>query len=238
MRALREDRRGWVAGGHAALEAAAARSAPSAASAPSSSPRGAAAARAARDGRRLMAWASQADGHARRGPGRGRVPALARPRRRPRAAAVARARRPRHLLRPDRARAGWSGCWPRPSPPWQRDRAERLLAPADRGAALQVQPRRRPAAACPRGGASSCPGRWRTTPRSGSAPGRCGPTATSSRAARAANPGAVILWKPHPDVEAGLRPGAVPDADRLRRRDARPAWTPSRPSRRPTRSGP
>jgi capsular polysaccharide export protein len=27
---------------------------------------------------------------------------------------------------------------------------------------------------------------------------------------RAENPGAVILWKPHPDVEAGLRPGAVP----------------------------
>lgn len=31
---------------------------------------------------------------------------------------------------------------------------------------------------------------------------------------RADNPDAVILWKPHPDVEAGLRPGAVP-ADRL-----------------------
>ena len=30
-------------------------------------------------------------------------------------------------------------------------------------------------------------------------------------AARAANPGAAILWKPHPDVEAGLRPGAVGD---------------------------
>lgn len=31
-------------------------------------------------------------------------------------------------------------------------------------------------------------------------------------AARAAHPGAVLLYKPHPDVEAGLRPGAVPDA--------------------------
>ncbi len=31
-------------------------------------------------------------------------------------------------------------------------------------------------------------------------------------AARAANPAAVILYKPHPDVEAGLRDGAVPDA--------------------------
>ncbi|EPX86246.1 Capsule polysaccharide export protein [Rubellimicrobium thermophilum DSM 16684] len=33
-------------------------------------------------------------------------------------------------------------------------------------------------------------------------------------AVRAANPDAVILWKPHPDTEAGLRPGAVPDAGR------------------------
>ncbi|MBI1416112.1 MAG: capsular polysaccharide biosynthesis protein [Limimaricola sp.] len=31
-------------------------------------------------------------------------------------------------------------------------------------------------------------------------------------ATRKANPAAVILYKPHPDVEAGLRPGAVPDA--------------------------
>jgi capsular polysaccharide export protein len=34
-------------------------------------------------------------------------------------------------------------------------------------------------------------------------------------AVRAANPEAAILWKPHPDVEAGLRPGAVPDAAAL-----------------------
>lgn len=32
-------------------------------------------------------------------------------------------------------------------------------------------------------------------------------------AARAALPEAIILFKPHPDIEAGLRPGAVPDAD-------------------------
>ena len=32
------------------------------------------------------------------------------------------------------------------------------------------------------------------------------------RAARTANPAAVILYKPHPDVEAGLRDGAVPAA--------------------------
>ena len=33
------------------------------------------------------------------------------------------------------------------------------------------------------------------------------------RAVRAANPQAVILFKPHPDVEAGMRRGAVPDAE-------------------------
>ncbi len=32
------------------------------------------------------------------------------------------------------------------------------------------------------------------------------------QAARAANPAAIIAYKPHPDVEAGLRPGAVPGA--------------------------
>lgn len=35
------------------------------------------------------------------------------------------------------------------------------------------------------------------------------------KAARAANPEAVILYKPHPDVLAGLREGAVPDAEDL-----------------------
>ncbi|MGY3437369.1 MULTISPECIES: capsular polysaccharide biosynthesis protein [unclassified Marinovum] len=35
------------------------------------------------------------------------------------------------------------------------------------------------------------------------------------QAARDANPDAVILYKPHPDVEAGLRQGAVPDAAEL-----------------------
>lgn len=40
------------------------------------------------------------------------------------------------------------------------------------------------------------------------------------RATRAANPGAVILYKPHPDVEAGLRKGAVPPDTALELADA------------------
>ena len=33
------------------------------------------------------------------------------------------------------------------------------------------------------------------------------------RRVRAENPGAVLIYKPHPDVEAGLRPGLIPPAD-------------------------
>ncbi|MFN5996869.1 MAG: capsular polysaccharide biosynthesis protein [Paracoccaceae bacterium] len=33
------------------------------------------------------------------------------------------------------------------------------------------------------------------------------------QAVRKANPQAVVIYKPHPDVEAGLRPGAIPPAD-------------------------
>lgn len=39
------------------------------------------------------------------------------------------------------------------------------------------------------------------------------------QAAFAANPDAAIIYKPHPDVEAGLRPGAVPEADLARLAD-------------------
>jgi capsular polysaccharide export protein len=35
------------------------------------------------------------------------------------------------------------------------------------------------------------------------------------RAARARNPDAFLLYKPHPDVEAGFRPGAIPEAEAL-----------------------
>lgn len=44
----------------------------------------------------------------------------------------------------------------------------------------------------------------------------CGEVCTNAgllRAVRAANPQAIIVWKPHPDVEAGLRPGAIAPAD-------------------------
>src|SRR5690606_35924453 len=49
---------------------------------------------------------------------------------------------------------------------------------------------------------------------------RCGAGEVSTnlgllRAVRAANPQAVVLYKPHPDVEAGLRTGAVPAAEAL-----------------------
>lgn len=39
-------------------------------------------------------------------------------------------------------------------------------------------------------------------------------------AARAANPDAILLYKPHPDVEAGLRPGAIPETEAMTLADA------------------
>ena len=48
--------------------------------------------------------------------------------------------------------------------------------------------------------------------------GAGGPVRTNRallQAARAAHPHAILIYKPHPDVEAGLRPGAVPDAATL-----------------------
>lgn len=39
------------------------------------------------------------------------------------------------------------------------------------------------------------------------------------RAVREARPDAFIIFKPHPDVESGIRPGAVPDAEVLRHAD-------------------
>lgn len=39
------------------------------------------------------------------------------------------------------------------------------------------------------------------------------------RAARARNPDAFLLYKPHPDVEAGFRPGAIPEDEALRLAD-------------------
>lgn len=39
------------------------------------------------------------------------------------------------------------------------------------------------------------------------------------QAVRAQNPGAIVIYKPHPDVEAGLRPGAIPEVDLARLAD-------------------
>jgi capsular polysaccharide export protein len=40
------------------------------------------------------------------------------------------------------------------------------------------------------------------------------------KAVRAARPNAFIVFKPHPDVESGIRPGAVPDEEVMRHADA------------------
>jgi capsular polysaccharide export protein len=59
-------------------------------------------------------------------------------------------------------------------------------------------------------------------PTPGPGPGPCPGIATNLgllERTRAANPDAVILYKPHPDVQAGLRPGALGDTDVLAHAD-------------------
>jgi capsular polysaccharide export protein len=50
--------------------------------------------------------------------------------------------------------------------------------------------------------------------------GRIGDNLGLLKAAREARPDAFIVFKPHPDVEAGIRPGAVPEGDVLSYADA------------------
>jgi len=97
-------------------------------------------------------------------------------------------------------------------PPWARGRAERLvrrLTQADlskynlAGAALPD---------LPEGRRILVPGQVEDDASIRLGAGTVRTNRDLLRAARAANPGAVILYKPHPDVEAGLRAGAVTDA--------------------------
>ena len=64
--------------------------------------------------------------------------------------------------------------------------------------------------------ASWCRGRSRTICRSASAPARCAPISACWRGCAPPNPDAFIVYKPHPDVVAGHRIGAVPEAEARR----------------------
>ena len=99
----------------------------------------------------------------------------------------------------------------RPLAEWERERAERLIAAIRAGGVAKynlggaVPP-------LPGGRRVLVPGQVEDDASIRLGAGEVRTNRALLEAARAARPDCAILYKPHPDVEAGLRPGAVPDA--------------------------
>ncbi len=94
--------------------------------------------------------------------------------------------------------------------PTQRSRAEALIA-ALTGGGLSKYNLGGTAPALPAGHKVLVPGQVEDDASILTGTGVVRTNAELLRAARVANPGAVLIYKPHPDVEAGLRKGAVDD---------------------------
>lgn len=100
-----------------------------------------------------------------------------------------------------------------PPPPGGEARAERLIA---RLAALNLSKYNLPAAPLPElppGHRILVPGQVEDDASIRLGAGEVRTNRALLETVRAANPDAVILYKPHPDVEAGLRPGAISEQD-------------------------
>lgn len=98
--------------------------------------------------------------------------------------------------------------------PDQMARAERLLATLTQHG-LSKYNHGAPPPALPNGNRILVPGQVEDDASITTGAGAINTNLALLEKVRAENPDAVILYKPHPDVEAGLRPGAVPEA-RLR----------------------
>jgi capsular polysaccharide export protein len=99
-----------------------------------------------------------------------------------------------------------------PLPPGGRDRAEVLIARLrDRG--LSKYNLGGDAPRLPPGHRILVPGQVEDDASIRKGAGEVRTNLALLQAARTANPQAVVIYKPHPDVEAGLRPGAIPPAD-------------------------
>ncbi len=106
-----------------------------------------------------------------------------------------------------------------PLPPGGRGRAERLLETL-RAANLTKYNLGGSVPALPEGRRILVPGQVADDASIRKGTGEIRDNLSLLKAAWEANPDAVILYKPHPDVEAGLRPGAIPEAQALRYADA------------------
>jgi hypothetical protein len=147
-------------------------------------------------------------------PRRGRVPALARARRAARPAPLARARRPRDLLRPAERKPSRAPDRRGPGPAACRNRTGggaggRIRRSASRNTTSAATGEETPPAR------SSSPGQVEDDASILTGAGEVRTNLALLEAVRAANPDATILYKPHPDVEAGLRRGRVPEAEVL-----------------------
>ena len=101
-------------------------------------------------------------------------------------------------------------------PPALLERARRLREKLVAARHDEIQRRRRNAMFASRaaaGRSSSCPARSRTTPRSSGARRVVKRNIDLLDAVRARHPDGFIVYKPHPDVEAGFRRGRVPRED-------------------------
>jgi capsular polysaccharide export protein len=97
-----------------------------------------------------------------------------------------------------------------PLPPGGRDRAERLIARL-RDAGLSKYNLTGPPPPLPKGHRILVPGQVEDDASILKGAGAVRTNLALLQAVRAANPDAVVIYKPHPDVLAGLRAGAIPD---------------------------
>jgi len=97
-----------------------------------------------------------------------------------------------------------------PPPPGGRERAERLIARL-RAEGLSKYNLTGPAPPLPEGHRILVPGQVQDDASILKGAGTVRTNLALLQAVRAANPTAVVIYKPHPDVLAGLRAGAIPD---------------------------
>ncbi len=97
-----------------------------------------------------------------------------------------------------------------PLPPGGRERAEGLLARLRDAGLTKYNLPAPPLPLLPPGHRILVPGQVEDDASILKGAGKVRTNLALLRAVRTANPGAVVIYKPHPDVVAGLRPGAVP----------------------------
>jgi capsular polysaccharide export protein len=98
-----------------------------------------------------------------------------------------------------------------PLPPDGRARAEALLTRLRAGGISKYNLQGQPLPALPKGHRILVPGQVEDDASIAKGAGLVRTNLGLLQAVRQANPGAILIYKPHPDVLAGLRPGAIPD---------------------------